>query len=85
MGLEAFLTEQKFYSQTRNGQNFSGSLNDFTVALQGNIGDKVKAISTIQLRWFSIASEFNTISAIPPASGSTLAQLTFNNGMRILL
>ncbi len=80
MGLEAFLTEQKFYSQTRNGQNFSGSLTDFTVALQGNVGDKVKAVSTIQLRWFSIASEFNTVQVIAPAAGSTLAQLNFNNG-----
>lgn len=62
MGLQAFLVDQNYRTQLRNGGNFADNPTDFTTFLQANVGEKVQVISTYYLKWFSQATEFGTIT-----------------------
>ncbi len=64
MALSAILLEQKFYSQIRNGNNFNQDLTDFTTYLNGNVGEKIKSISSYRVQWSTVPKQYYEITLI---------------------
>ena len=73
MGLQKYIGSQTFKSQIRNGTLFNDNPQDFTTFFQANVGEFVEARTSFYFRWFSEATEFNTINV-------QQGQLTFNGG-----
>ncbi len=68
--LRVRILEQKFFSQIRNGETFSINTADFTNYLAGNVGEKIKAVTTIDVAWWTAASSSDPLTA----SGSSLTR-----------
>ena len=75
--LRVRILEQKFYSQIRNGETFGSNLTDYTDYLAGNVGEKVKAVTTIDVAWWTTATTSNPLTvsgaSITRGSGDFLA------------
>lgn len=56
MGQTVIVTSRKFFSQLGNGSTFASNLSDFTTNLVGSAGEKVKIIQTVQVDWWSGAT-----------------------------
>jgi hypothetical protein len=68
--LRVRILEQKFYSQIRNGETFASNLTDYTDYLAGNVGDKIKAVTSIDVAWWTSASTSTVITI----SGSSMTR-----------
>jgi hypothetical protein len=61
MGATPRLVDKKFYDQLNNGDDFNQNLTSFATHLKGGVTERLKAVFTIQIDWFSYQSTFSII------------------------
>lgn len=64
---------RKFYSQIRNGEDFSGSLSDFSTNLTGSVMERIRAEIEVQLSVLSVATASNAFTVNDTAKTITRA------------
>ncbi len=61
MPSEIRVTDQKFFYQLRNGDSFTDNTSDFTVHLKGNLLERVKAVFTVEVNWYTYLQNYNLL------------------------
>ena len=54
------ITSSKFFSQYKNGSDFSQNLTDYSTNLVGLAGEKVKAVFDVAVEWYANATSVST-------------------------
>ena len=61
MGSTTRVVDQKFYSEYSNGSTFALNPTEFAQHLKGGIGEKLKAVFTVQTEWFSKLRDYDML------------------------
>lgn len=55
MPINVIINDRKFYNQLKNGLTFTSNTSDYTTNLAGSIGERIKAVLTVRVDWYSAA------------------------------
>ncbi len=78
MGLQLIVQSRKFFSQIKNGEDFSLLTGDFGTHLKGSVGEKMRMVMQLDIEWFSLSTAsspfiFDGTNTVKRSSGSFIA------------
>lgn len=75
-GVSILILDTKYYTEYKNDVGFVSNLGDFAFNLQGTVGENIKVIRQIQIRWRFEATTGNPVSVTPLGGGLSLMTTT---------
>ena len=74
MGLLLTVQSRKFFSQIKNGEDFSLLTGDFATHLKGNIMEKMRLVMQVDISWQSQATASNVFELVGAAGDNQITR-----------